>query len=120
MSTEPQKHIEFIEEPEQRRTLPRVGDLISGEIFREFFAQNFGLLLFGVVLIIIYIGNHYDYDKLMRKEQLLRNELKNLRSESVTTAAELMQISRQSEVLKLVTQNGLGLEESTTPPKTIK
>ena len=57
---------------------------------------------------------------MMRQEQQLRQEVKNMRSEAVTTAATLMQISRQSEVLKLVNQNGLGLEESTTPPKNIK
>ena len=46
--------------------------------------------------------------------------MKNLRSESITTAAELMRISRQSEVVNLVKERGMELEESTTPPKIIE
>lgn len=123
MKTEQDKPVEFIEEEpaHEKRGGLLIGKFLTGEILqREDITKLFPFILFLVVLIIIYTGIHYRYDQLMRQEQLLRQEVKNMRSEAVTTAATLMQISRQSEVLKLVNQNGLGLEESTTPPKTIK
>jgi len=50
----------------------------------------------------------------------LRKEVVNLRSESITTAAELMNISRQTEVARLVKERGIDLEEAVKPPRTIK
>ena len=123
MKTEQEKPVEFIEEESahEKRGGLLIGKFLTGEILqREDITKLFPFILFLVVLIIIYTGIHYRYDQLMRQEQQLRQEVKNMRAEAVTTAATLMQISRQSEVLKLVNQNGLGLEESTTPPKNIK
>ncbi|MBQ9471450.1 MAG: hypothetical protein IJU72_10945 [Bacteroidales bacterium] len=116
--------VEFVEEepvaPKRTDGL-RVSDFLTGNILtRESIARQFPFMMFLVLLAVMYIGNHYRYDRLMRREQTLRQEVKNLRAESVTTAATLMQISRQSEVVKLVNQKNLGLEESTTPPKVIK
>lgn len=73
-----------------------------------------------VFLAILYITNRYKNEKIAIEEQKLQEELKNLRSESITTAAELMRISRQSEVVNLVKERGMELEESTTPPKIIE
>jgi len=73
-----------------------------------------------VVLAIIYIANNYHYNNLLRTEQKLRQEVKNLRAESITTAAQYMSISKQSEVVKLVDQKGLDLIESRIPPKKLK
>lgn len=108
-------------QPKERKDGIKVSDFLTGNIFtRESISRQFPFLLFLVIIAVLYIGNHYRYDRLMRTEQKLRVEVKNLRAESVTTAAKLMQISRQSEVIKLVEQQGLGLQESTTPPKKVK
>jgi len=42
--------------------------------------------------------------------------VRELRSESMATSAELMFISRQSEVYRLVKERELNLEEMKTPP----
>lgn len=124
---EQKEPVEFVDiEPESTKQREkndglRVKDFLTGNIFtREAIARQFPYMIFLVVLAILYISNHYRYDRLLRNEQKLRVEVRDLRAESVTTAAKLMQISRQSEVLKLVQQQGLGLEESTTPPKKVK
>jgi hypothetical protein len=49
----------------------------------------------------------------------LQTELKELRAEAITVSAELMHMSRQSEVLKLLRQNNLDLVESLEPPRKI-
>ncbi len=46
----------------------------------------------------------------------LEKELKELRFESITTASDLMYMSKQSEVVKRVEKEGLDLIESTEPP----
>jgi hypothetical protein len=70
-------------------------------------------------LAIVYIANRYNAEKVMRQTVVLQNELKEMRSESITTASELMFISKQSEVSKLVKIKGLDLYESVEPPKKI-
>ena len=76
--------------------------------------------LFLALLALIYIGNKYRYEKLVREGQKVQVEVKNLRAESITTAAQLMHISKQSQVARMVEEKGLGLEASVVPPKKIK
>ncbi|HBI80384.1 MAG TPA: hypothetical protein DDY04_00150 [Bacteroidales bacterium] len=96
-------------------------DFISGRILtHEVISGQMPYIIFMVVLAIIYIANNYHYNNLLRTEQKLRQEVKNLRAESITTAAQYMSISKQSEVVKLVDQKGLDLIESRIPPKKLK
>ncbi len=71
-------------------------------------------------MILIYIGNRYHAEKVVRKTVELQNEVRELRSEAITTSAELMFISKQSEVTKLVKRKNLELEELEKPPKIIE
>jgi hypothetical protein len=47
---------------------------------------------------------------------MLSREVKDLRAESLSTSADLMLLSRQSEVYRMVKDKGLNLEELKTPP----
>ena len=98
-----------------------VKDVISGNVLvRGYLVKHVPYIILLVFLAILYITNRYKNEKIAIEEQQLQEELKNLRSESITTAAELMRISRQSEVVNLVRERGMELEESTTPPKIIE
>jgi hypothetical protein len=77
-------------------------------------------LIFLCIIGIIYIGNRYHAEKVVRDIASKQEEVKNLRAEEITTASELMKISRQSEVIRLIKEKNLGLEESTEPPAKIK
>ncbi|MFP3860925.1 MAG: FtsL-like putative cell division protein, partial [Bacteroidales bacterium] len=57
--------------------------------------------------------------KIMRKNSILQDQVKELRAKSISTSAELMQISKQSEVIKLINKKNLDLKESRTPPKKV-
>ncbi|BDX38203.1 hypothetical protein CYCD_15580 [Tenuifilaceae bacterium CYCD] len=125
MSEISEQPVEFIEEqpPKSKENKKgfKVKDFLSGNILaHENISAQLPYVLFLVFLAVIYIANHYRYDKLMREDQKVKTELKNLRAESITTAAQLMFISKQSEVVKLVEEKGLELKESTVPPKKIK
>ena len=77
-------------------------------------------IIFLVGLGIVYIGNRYNAEHILRNTAKLQQELDELRAESITTASELMFASRQSQVIKAIEENHLGLKESTVPPKRIK
>lgn len=74
-------------------------------------------LLFISLIGIIYIGNRYYSEKNVFKMNAISNELKELRSEYITTKSELMFKSKQSEVAKAIAETGL--KESVVPPKKI-
>ncbi len=125
MSEINEQPVEFIEEQQPPKPKDKKGvkvkDFLSGNILtHENISAQLPYVMFLVFIAVIYIANHYRYDRLMREDQKVKTELKNLRAESITTAAELMFISKQSEVVKLVEEKGLELKESTVPPKKIK
>jgi hypothetical protein len=43
--------------------------------------------------------------------------VKEMRAKSITISSDLVQISRQSEVVRLVNRYDLGLEENLEPPE---
>ncbi len=74
-------------------------------------------LLFISGIGIMYIGNRYYSEKNVFKMNAISNELKELRSEYITTKSDLMFKSKQSEVAKAISETGL--KESVVPPKKI-
>jgi len=74
-------------------------------------------IFFLTLLAIFYIGNRYNAEKIVRKSIEIQKELKELRSEAITSASKLMFISKQSEVVKLIKNNGLELKEAVEPPQ---
>ncbi len=74
-------------------------------------------LLFISGIGIMYIGNRYYSEKNVFKMNAISNELKELRSEYITTKSDLMFKSKQSEVAKAIAETGL--KESVVPPKKI-
>ena len=117
------KNIEFIDESPPTKTVSRGGsfkDFIDGSVLtRDFMVKQLPYIFFLAVLGILYIGNRYHSEKLVRRSAMLQTELKELRAEAITVSANLMHLSRQSEVLKLLRQNDLNLLESLEPPKKI-
>ena len=117
------KSIEFIDEQKEQTESKRmsVRGLIDGSLLtREAVIKQLPYIIFLTLLILIYIGNRYHAEKVVRKTVELQNEVRELRSEAITTSAELMFISKQSEVSKLVKRKNLELEELEKPPKIIE
>jgi hypothetical protein len=77
------------------------------------------LLPFGIYLaflIVAYIGNSYYSEKIIRKTNKVRNELKELEYEYISTKSDLMHVSKQSEVAIRLDSLKLGVKESIVPP----
>jgi len=95
-------------------------DLIQGRILDSKVLKNNRLYFFVLVfLAIIYIDNHFKVESLLKEHLTLSREIKDLKYEAITTSSELMKKSRQSEVVRKVQENNLGLEVLTTPPKAL-
>jgi hypothetical protein len=121
--TDKRKNIEFIDESQERKELKRVGTLkglLAGSLLtRERVVRQLPYILFLTLLAFIYIGNRYHAEKIVRENSKLQDEVRELRAKAISTSAELMHLSKQSEVVRLIRQKGLGLEESVTPPRKI-
>ncbi|MCU0416029.1 MAG: FtsL-like putative cell division protein [Cytophagaceae bacterium] len=71
-------------------------------------------ILYFAVLLLLYISNAHNGDRLVRRINKMKTEVNDLRADFTTLKADLMFKSKQSEVAKTVTS--IGLVESTTPP----
>ncbi|MDA3780371.1 MAG: FtsL-like putative cell division protein [Bacteroidales bacterium] len=120
--TDNKENIEFIDEQQERKELKfgAVKDLLDGSVFtKDIVVRQIPFIIFLTILAFFYIGNRYHAEKVVRESIVLQKELKELRAEAITISSELMFISKQSEVSKLVNKQGLNLKESVEPPKKI-
>lgn len=109
------------EEKENTKKQPKTGtfmkELLSGSMVSEkIILKNLGYISFVTLLAALYIGNRFHAEKITRESAKIQREVKDLRSEALSTSADLMYVSRQSEVFRMVKEKGLNLEELKTPP----
>ncbi len=93
-------------------------ELVDGSFLsKDKVVDQLPLILFLSFLGVLYIANGYHAQSIYRKTLQLQQEVTDLRAESITVSSRLMSVSRQSEVLKLLNEKGIGLVESVQPPK---
>lgn len=90
---------------------------IEIKITKENAPRLLTFVLFISSLMIFYIGNKYYAEKIVLKIDNMNKEIKELRAESITTKAELMNFSKLSEIMKRA--NSLGLYELKQPARKI-
>ena len=79
--------------------------------------KHIPFVLFLSVVAILYIANGYWADDKVRQVNKLNAQIKDYRSEYISTKSELMFVSKQSEVAKSVEK--MGLKEPIVPPMKI-
>ena len=100
----------------QVKTGSFVKELLSGVVPEKIILKNLGYIMLVTLLAVIYIGNRFNAEKITRETTRLLKEVRDLRAESLSTSADLMRVSKQSEVYRMVRESGLNLEELKTPP----
>ncbi len=94
-----------------------IKELLSGSMVSEkIILKNLGYISLITFLTAIYIGNRFHAERITRESTKLQREVKDLRAESLSTSADLMYLSKQSEVFAMIKEKGLNLEELKTPP----
>ena len=77
-------------------------NIISGNIFtKEEVVKHMPYVLFLAFIALLYIANGYYAEDTVRQLNISGAELKELRSEYITTKSDLMYISKQSEVVNM-------------------
>jgi hypothetical protein len=105
------------EAPKQPAKQPFLKELLSGSMVSEkLILQNLGYISLITFLAAVYITNRFHAERITRESSRLQREVRDLRSESLSTSADLMYVSRQSQVYSLIKEKGLNLEEMKTPP----
>src|ERR1035437_6804214 len=96
-------------------------DILNGNILtKKFFQKQYGLLIMIAVLTFFYVDNRFYCERQLANEIDLKKKIQDAKYESLTISAELMEISRQSNVMNKVNENGINLIQSTTPPIVIE
>ncbi len=95
-----------------------VKSFIGGTILTdERMTRQMPFLVLLVVMGIALIANRNWSERTIRKIEILQDTLDELRSESITMSAKLMDASRPSEVAKKVEEANIGLKEPVRPPQ---
>ncbi len=114
------EYSELHNEPEESKKV-LLRDLIDGRILTRYIVvKQLPYILFLTFLAIIYIGNRYHAEKVVRETTNLQERLEELRSDAISIESKLFNLSKQSNVSKEIKKRGLELYESIVPPKRIK
>lgn len=121
------KEVPKQEQPTEKKSPPKNRGNKVARSFLNIFSGNFlskdnvihqlPFILFLTLIGLGYIANGYYAEKSVREISRTTSELKELKSEYITTKSELMFMSNQSEVARASAP--FGLKESTVPPKKI-
>lgn len=84
----------------------------------KFFFDNILFLFMLFAIALLYIRNAHYSENLVRTLDRTKHEVKEIRWEYMSTKAELMSASKQTEIAKVV--KSMGLKELSSPPKKIK
>lgn len=93
-----------------------VRDILNGNILTSrFIRKQYMLILMLVVLSIFYIDNRYTSEKQIKQVAELKKQIQDAKYESLTISAELVEISRQSNVYKLLQERGIPVKPGNSP-----
>ncbi len=86
----------------------------------DFFSNNFLLIAFVVLLCLLVFATRYACDKQFSQIVKITKQREDAKYEALTVNAEWSQHSRQSNVKRLISNQGIDVAESTLPPFIIK
>lgn len=115
------ENIEFPEaEKPRKKKQSAIGSVLSGSILsRGETRKAYPYLIFCALLMFLYIANAFRGQSIYREHAALTEQVKELRSQSMTIASEKMQATRQSRIIAELERRGIPLKESLTPNKVI-
>ncbi len=112
------RNIEFDTSMEEKDRSFSIRDLLDGNVLtRKSVMKQSRFILLLVLVAFASIANRNHAEKTVIRLSQLQGDVKELRAKSITISSDLVRISRQSEVVRLVNRYELGLEENLEPPK---
>lgn len=90
--------------------------VFGGNILTEdFFARNLTFIIILVLIMILFISQRYSVIRRISEMERLKVELKDAKFESLNISSDLTEISRRSQIEKMVERSGLGIAETNEP-----
>lgn len=112
------KSIEFDPSIEEKEKSLSFRDLLDGNVLtRKSVLKQSRFILLLVLIAFFSIANRNHAEKTVIQLNRLQSDVKEMRAKSISISSDLVKISRQSEVVRLVNRYNLGLEENLEPPK---
>lgn len=124
-TTSDEKPLGMVGQPTPKRPKSKAAraakDMITGDILdNKSLRRWYPLILYCILLIFIYIGHNFNFQRLQRLEIQQSLELNNERSRAIVFSSMRLNASRHSRITEEIERRGLQLQESTAPPKTIE
>jgi len=114
------KRSEMTETKKNSKKKPMVKSFLGGTILTdERFTRQLPFLSLLVFFAFVLITNRNLAERTIRQIEQVQESINELRSESITLSARLMDASRPSEVVERVEDAGLGLQEPVKPAQKI-
>ena len=111
------KSIEFDPSIEEKEKSLSFRDLLDGNVLtRKSVLKQSRFILLLVLIAFFSIANRNHAEKTVIQLNRLQSDVKEMRAKSISISSDLVRISRQSEVVRLVNRYNLGLEENLEPP----
>lgn len=104
--------------PKKRTVVQPLFDVLNGRFLSgQKFLDQLPFMLYLCALAVVYIAYGYFTESTVKQIYRVDAELKELKSEYLTSQSELQQIRQQSNIADAI--RDLGLKESVTPPRKI-
>lgn len=112
------QNIEFDQSIEEKEKNFSLRDLVDGNVLtRKVVLKQSRFILLLVLIAFLSIANRNHAEKKVIQLNVLQDDVKEMRAKSISISSDLVKISRQSEVVRLVNRYNLGLEENLEPPE---
>jgi hypothetical protein len=104
----------------KRKKKITVREVLNGRFFEsEWFRRNRMLMFMIFAMLLANISVRYKSEKVIREMTALEDSLIELRSKSISIAADVVRLGRHSVIMDRVKKSGLDLETSKEPPRKI-
>jgi hypothetical protein len=113
-----QRNIEFDELRQEKGRSFSFRSLVDGNVLTQrSVIRQAPFMVMLVIISLLMIANRNHAEKMVILTNNLQTEVKELRSQAITTSSELNMMSRQSRVEQLVKEKGIGLTGNNEPLK---
>lgn len=105
----------------RKRSGIRIGQFFTGGVLsQEEFTRRLPVIVYIVFLMLLYIANGFHIQHKHSELDRIADELKQLKTEAVTTSAMRMTLTRQSEIERLLKERNIPLTREGKPPHMIE
>ena len=95
--------------------------IFSGDVlYSKSVRRHYPFALYCCLLILLYMGYVFTFQRAQREEITCRIELQQKRSKALLYSSEKLRVTRYNNIMEEIEKRGIGVKQWNTPPKVIK